>query len=87
MNVALLVALAVLQVLDGWTTRHILSHGGRELNTLMAWLMDEIGVVPALTVKGLGVVGIGWYLMPIPWALGILVAAYAGVVLFNFRSV
>lgn len=85
---ALLIALALLQALDAWTTWRILGAGGRELNPVMRWVMAQIGVVPALVVKGVGVAVIGWVVfVPWPWVLGGVVLFYVGVVVFNFRSI
>ena len=35
----LLALFALLMLLDGWTTYHVLKAGGRELNKPLAWLM------------------------------------------------
>jgi hypothetical protein len=87
-SVLLLIALALLQALDAWTTWRVLSAGGRELNPAMRYAIARAGTVPALAVKGTIVVGLAWYFcMSEPWVLGALVLIYIGVVLFNFRSV
>ena len=84
----LLAALALLQLGDGWTTWRILAAGGQELNPAMRWLMDAVGVVPALAVKGVAVVVIAYlFFLPYPWALAAMAAVQIGVVLFNFRSI
>lgn len=86
--VLLLIALALLQALDAWTTWRILGAGGRELNPAMRWAMGAIGVVPALLGKASAVVAIGWYfLLDRPLLLGAVVLFYAAVVVFNFRSI
>ena len=49
-NEMLFTALVVLNVIDVYTTTVILRQGGSELNKAMSWLMDKIGVIPALLV-------------------------------------
>ena len=83
-----LVALAVLQALDAWTTRRILDAGGQELNPLMLRFMLAVGVMPALAIKSIAVIAAAWwFFMPYPLVLGAMVLVLAGVVLFNFRSI
>jgi hypothetical protein len=53
----LLAIIILLQVLDAATTLSILKLGGRELNPMLKWLMDRLGVVPALAVSKLVLVG------------------------------
>jgi hypothetical protein len=43
--------IALLQLVDGCTTREILKHGGRELNPIQSWLMNRLGIVPSLLVS------------------------------------
>ena len=48
-DVVILVAVfAALQLADGVSTHVLLARGHREANPVMAWLMDRIGVLPAL---------------------------------------
>jgi hypothetical protein len=47
----LVVIIALLQLVDGYTTREILKHGGRELNPIQKRLMDWLGVIPSLVVS------------------------------------
>lgn len=54
MTLALLIALAVLQALDGFTTRRILDQGGRELNPVMRAGFETIGFWPTIAIKGAG---------------------------------
>lgn len=44
------VILCILQVIDIELTTGILKRGGRELNPLMAWCMDRMGVAKALWI-------------------------------------
>lgn len=43
-----LAAMIVLSILDSISTYIILSHGGIEINPVMNWLMEQMGVVNAL---------------------------------------
>ncbi|MCR4304982.1 MAG: DUF5658 family protein [Gallionella sp.] len=88
MTILLLIALAILQALDAWTTWRILSAGGRELNPVMRYAISEAGLIPALIAKGAVVVALAWYFcLPYPWIMAGLVAFYLGAVLFNLRSI
>lgn len=85
MLIALLIVCIVLQILDGWSTMRVLDHGGRELNGVVAWLMNKLGrehgiiVAKALAVL-LGIVLV-IYKQPIP--LAVLDAIYVAVVINN----
>ena len=89
MTLALLIALAVLQALDGFTTRRILDQGGRELNPVMRAGFETIGFWPTIAIKGAAMVALG------AWganyaglsAPGLLVALYVAVVVWNWRQV
>lgn len=84
----LLLALALLQAADAWTTWRILSDGGRELNPAMRYAIEQAGLIPALVAKGVIVVALAWaFCLPYPWILAGLVAFYAGAVTFNCRSI
>lgn len=86
---ALLIVLAVLQALDGFTTRRILDQGGRELNPVMRAGFAAIGFWPTIALKGAAMVALG------AWganyaglsAPGLLVALYVAVVAWNWRQV
>ena len=89
MTLALLIALAVLQALDGFTTRRILDQGGRELNPVMRAGFAAIGFWPTIALKGIALVALG------AWganyaglsAPGLLVVLYCAVVAWNWRQV
>jgi len=84
---ALIFILLVLQVLDYHTTKTILDAGGRELNPLMRWLMDRVGVEEALTLKGtLVVVAAVLFFRESLLALVAMNVVCLAVVLFNQRS-
>lgn len=87
LNLALFLVLALLQALDYHTTLTILSCGGKELNPMMSWLMDRLGIEQALIFKGiavLAVAGFGFYDNAV--ALGIMVAVFVAVIIWNFRQ-
>lgn len=76
-TIYLLTALFILlQAFDTWTTWKILSQGGRELNPRMAWIMNKIGVVPALAItKGLisiGFIYISWKYAVLVWLIALV---------------
>ncbi len=81
----LLLALAVLQVGDFYTTTTILKNGGRELNPVMRKLFDLLGVELAMVIKGVGAVVMAYYVLPVEYLVP-LVVLYCAVVAFNFRS-
>lgn len=87
MTIALLALLLALQVADGRTTYLVLSRGGRELNPLMRYAIEKLGLARALIiVKGViacvlvEATALGY--MP-TWALAGLCALYLGVVGHN----
>jgi hypothetical protein len=87
----LFILFAALQVIDAYLTVRVLSQGGRELNPMIAWFMDKLGVIPALVVlKGIGiavVAGLVWsgneyadeFLM-------VFCALYVGVAVWNYQQ-
>lgn len=81
--------LALLQAGDWLTTARALAHGKREGNPLMRWLIERIGLHPALALKTAFVLAIGWMLvregLVIPLAL--ICAIYAWVCWHNWRIV
>ena len=89
MTLALLIALAVLQALDGFTTRRILDQGGRELNPVMRAGFAAIGFWPTIAAKGAALVALtAWVAGKAgPIAPGLMVALYIGVVVWNWRQV
>ena len=68
LNYLLLIPFAILQVLDIVTTIKCLSRPNRkEGNKVMAWLMDKLGIVPALVsckIVALIILGYAVYLFP-----------------------
>lgn len=90
MTLAMLFAvLVVLQIVDGWTTIAMLRHGGRELNSIMAFAIQCVGRDRAVVLTKLTVVAVGWALLFEPRAeiaLGVLVLAYAAVAWWNLHQ-
>ena len=84
----LLLALVILNVLDIYTTIRILRHGGSEVNPIMSWLMDKLGVMPALIVpKTLLLLAVWFYLAIMPTiVLAGLCCLYAAVILHNYKE-
>lgn len=85
---ALLVAL---NVVDTILTDKVLARGGRELNPVLARLMDAIGTLPAmLLLKAVALVLIWWLLGLIPqaapWIAGVLCLAYGYLCWHNWRQ-
>ena len=89
MTLALLIVLAMLQALDGFTTRRILDQGGRELNPVMRAGFAAIGFWPTIAAKGAALVALGaWGASHAGAAApGLLVVLYCAVVAWNWRQV
>lgn len=86
MLIALILLFAALQVSDAVLTLLILRDGGRELNPIMRWLMDKVGIVPALVWVKIGlIVAVAVWVQSV-WLLVAFVAIYIAVVAFNARN-
>ena len=82
--IALLI-FAALQVADSVLTVLVINGGGRELNPVMRWLMDRLGVAPALAVaKAAAIAYLAWADIP-ALTIGACVL-YAGVVAWNLKE-
>lgn len=86
--VILFIIVAALQVADGYLTWRILGLGGRELNPLIRFLMDRLGVVPGLVLAKLVLVVVIFYLVLVDQvtALALVGALYAWVVGHNWKQ-
>ena len=88
LTLALFLLYAMLQVGDSYTTvRGLKIRGNYERNIVMRWLMEKIGVVPALVVfKGL-MVGVLFYILDeTPWqVLAGLDVMYVYIIYKNWR--
>ena len=87
----LLALFCLLQFLDGLTTHLVIRRGGREVNPVVLWVMRRIGTAPALVLlKALGIAcGVVLYTFADSggvYALAILTAAYAAVVINNYKA-
>ena len=77
---AVFIALAIADARLTWL---ILRGGnGRELNPVIRWLIEKLGLVPALVVKTVALVAIGFYSPES--TLMVLIGIYSAVVLWNF---
>lgn len=86
-SIALLALLIVLQAFDYYTTTTILANGGVEINPVMRWLMEQLGVHEALALKGFLVCGFAFLvLFETPWAIAAMDAVFVAVIVFNYRS-
>ena len=74
---------AVLQLADWYTTARVLSKGGVELNPIMKFLIDKLGVRLALPLKGLLVSFLALYTTDIITHV-VIIVVYLLVVLNNF---
>ena len=87
----LLIIFTVLQILDVYTTYKILSNGGRELNPLVRWVIEKVGLV--LGISSLKVILVAcltviWYNNMLPvWAMVVADVVYAGVIAYNMKSI
>lgn len=85
--------LSALQVGDAVTTILAIRSGAIEKNPIAAWLMDNIGMVPALAIKVVFVSGGAIWAathhptQPVLIALAALIAIYAYVVIQNARLI
>lgn len=86
---AMLLAFALLQAADIWTTRVVLSLGGRELNPLMARLFRRFGFWPAvLWTKGAALALVWYYQSELAdWEFKVVVLAYVLVVANNLLAI
>lgn len=89
----LLAIFSALQIADGVTTWRALRRADRkEGNEIVAWLMEKIGVIPALaSLKGLCVGAIAalvWYypIWQVEAIVGSLCVFYGAVVINNLRK-
>ena len=89
----LFLLLVVLATADGVTTHKILSTpGGRELNPVLRWMIEKLGLLPALVWSRLAVFAAG-YFMTLAWqSYGVLVlialcASFGAVVYSNLQVI
>lgn len=82
---SLFVVFAVLQILDALTTIHILAKGGRELNPVMRWIFEKLGVINGVLIVKCAIILVFQYAMPyIPvWVYLLMIGIYSYVFAHN----
>lgn len=78
-------ALVLVNILDGWLTYRIISTGGKELNPIMATVMDILGVIPALVIIKMAMLGI-LYVVNIGDWLWLVVALFSAICIWNIKE-
>jgi hypothetical protein len=93
-NWILFALVVVLQGIDAYSTWLILSKpGGKELNKIMSFLMEKIGILPALLLtKGVFCAVLSWvvYFYQTTWMIYLLIAiilGYSWVIWHNAKEV
>jgi hypothetical protein len=83
----LFILIVALQAADAYLTCRILGAGGRELNPVMRFLMDRIGVMAGLIVAKVSLsIAIGLYLGDQPPLLILIAVVYGCVVVSNWNQ-
>lgn len=84
----LTILLILMQVFDFYSTYIILKNGGSELNPVVDFLIQKIGLVAALIIaKGVAVIGVlVIYYVDVLIAILILVAVYSYVCFNNYKA-
>lgn len=88
-SIWLFVLLAALQLADAWLTVRVLNErSGRELNPVMRWIFERMGVIPGLVAVKLAMLAIVLIALSVvpSWALAALCGVYVGVVAFNWHQ-
>lgn len=76
---------AALQAADIALTALVLRNGGRELNPIMHWFMDRLGMIPGLAVPKLFALAVvAW--INIDWFTIAACVLYAAVVTWNLKE-
>lgn len=85
----LLFLLVLLQIADVCTTFHVIDREiGREVNPVMAWMLDFFGVLPGLLIPKVALLCLaGLYLLVYPLIMALLCAIYAVVVYKNVKVI
>lgn len=78
--------LFALQIADAYTTVVVLKRGGRELNPIMRYVFEAVGIEEALLLKAAVVTVIGYFVGQHTGVeyLTALVLFYLGIVLWNW---
>src|SRR5512133_344777 len=83
-----------LMLADYTTTRLVIYRGGREVIPYLAWLIERIGVIPALLIAKAIPIGAVWYLSIYGWngtalewqTMAWLCGGYALVIVNNYQA-
>ena len=89
-DLAILIAFAILQVGDAFSTLRFLKHGIKEANPVMVWLFDALDPLPALVITKVLIIVAAHGSMGAPYwteAMLALCAFYAFIVVRNWRVV
>lgn len=88
MEYILLAVFTLLQFIDSWTTYKVISKSGRELNPIVRFFIDKLGIKTGLAVVKTATVGIvctgtilGYFLA---FPLAVLCLVYGFVVYHNY---
>lgn len=84
---ALFILFVILQAGDFWTTRKVLSQGGREQNPIADWFMGKMGLVPAMLLLKVVAIACAYYLIAFPTVLAALCAFYTYIVVKNYTHI
>lgn len=80
-----LILFAALQAVDVTLTVLVLRKGGRELNPIMRWFMDRLGMIPGLAAPKVIAIGI-IAAINIEWFTIAFCALYAAVAAWNLKE-
>lgn len=87
LSILLFVLVLALQAGDGYLTWRVLRAGGRELNPVVRFLIERIGLVPGLVLaKGVLAIVSGIFLFDQPLVLFLVVLLYVWVVRHNWQQ-
>ena len=81
----LFIVFAILQIADGVTTFKIIKAGGCELNPVVKYAIENIGLVQGLVIAKAISIGLGYFLLVNSQATTLLVVSciYAAVIINN----
>ena len=88
LTLVLVASLCCLVIADGVLTYEILRRGGKELNPVMRWIFEKLGVIEGIVVSRLVMLAtFGFAAQVIPaWAFLVLFAFYAFVITHNVNQ-
>lgn len=83
----LFVLVVALQAADAYLTWRVLRGGGRELNPVVRFLMQELGTVAGLAVAKVALVVVIWiFLLDHPVWMALVTGLYVWVVVHNWNQ-